>query len=149
MDKQTSRSDLWHDPVTFWDMGVGGGGLAKAGKDVVGLLTSAKAAEDTITLYRAVSKGEYDDIMSSGIFRPKPDGSSMDGKWFSETLEGAGEWGKQMFDEFTVVAANVSRSVADEMFQVEKLDGIANARFAIDDILTKVNYTIQKIWPVP
>ncbi|MCB8952125.1 MAG: RHS repeat-associated core domain-containing protein [Ardenticatenales bacterium] len=99
-------------------------------------------ADDTVTLYRAVSPGELDDIMHTGIFRPHPDGLSMDTKWFSETLEGAKEWGSRMFDEFEVVNVIVPKDIADQMFIVKNLDGIANARAASDDVLEHFNESI-------
>ena len=42
-----------------------------------------------VTGYRAVSADELADIKATGGFRPKPDGSSLNPKWFSESPAGA------------------------------------------------------------
>jgi hypothetical protein len=105
--------------------------------------TVGKHSDELITLYRAVSPDELIDIQRTGIFRPHPAGRSMDAKWFSETYKGARKWGNRMLGEFEVVSVTVTRTVADEMYRVRNLDGIADARAAMDDVLDRFNEAIQ------
>jgi hypothetical protein len=44
------------------------------------------------TLYRSVSKAEFQDLLQSGNFRKGP--NSLDGKWFAESAEHAAQWGE-------------------------------------------------------
>ncbi|MGB1250965.1 MAG: hypothetical protein ACPG8W_10155, partial [Candidatus Promineifilaceae bacterium] len=100
---------------------------------------------DMITLYRAVSPKELDDVVSHQAFRPDPGFRSMDAKWFSETLEGAERWGQIMFDEFHIVSTTIPKNVADSMYKVRNLDNIANARSAMDDVLDLFNQTMRDL----
>jgi hypothetical protein len=104
--------------------------------------TVGKHGDDLITLYRAVSPEELADIQRVGFFRPHPEGLSNDVKWFSETFDGAKKWGKKMYEEFEIINVTVPRTIADEMFSVKNLDGIANARAAIDNVLDRLNQAI-------
>lgn len=56
----------------------------------------------------------------------------MEGKWFAEKADDAATWGDTM--DFggkpTVIQADFPTSTVDDMFRVEKLDGIGPARYA-------------------
>lgn len=121
-----------------------GSSLVRHGVDEVAGVVS-HFSDDAITLYRSVSPDELADVLDTGTFRPRINGHSMDAKWFSETYEGAVEWGNRMYEEFHVLSVTVSTSVADQMYRVTNLDGIANARAAIDDVLDKFNQSIRQI----
>jgi len=115
--------------------------------DAIGFLplvpaTVGRYADDTMTLYRAVSPNELDDIMQTGIFRPDPGGKSMDAKWFSDTLAGAQRWGEAFGEKFSIISVNVPKNVADEMTRIRNLDGISDVWSAIDDVLDRFNRAI-------
>lgn len=131
--------------IAFLSLAPGSNRLLREGGELAeGVLRRANA-DDAITLFRAVSPGELDDIMQTGIFRPDPGLQSMDAKWFSETLDGARQWGNKYFDEFEIVSVTIPQSVADLMHYVENLDGFANARAAIDETLDLFNATMSDI----
>lgn len=131
--------------IAFLSLAPGSNRLLREGGELAeGVLRGANA-DDAITLFRAVSPGELDDIMQTGIFRPDPGLQSMDAKWFSETLDGARQWGNKYFDEFEIVSVTIPQSVADLMHYVENLDGFANARAAIDETLDLFNATMSDI----
>jgi hypothetical protein len=56
----------------------------------------------------------------------------LEGKWFAENADDAATWGVKM--DFggkpTVIEADFPTSAADDMFKVDKLDGIGPARYA-------------------
>ncbi len=49
---------------------------------------------ETVTLYRAVSEGELQQIMRTGKFEAVP--SSLEGKFFAENAEDAAMWGETL-----------------------------------------------------
>jgi hypothetical protein len=101
--------------------------------------------DDAVDLYRAVSKSEMDDIITNGSFRPRPDGQSMDAKWFWETLEGAQGWAqKQGLDN--IVQATVPRNVLEVASQRwQNLDGLGPAVGFIDEGLDTFNQALISI----
>lgn len=105
--------------------------------------------DDAVDLYRAVSKGELDEIINNGSFRPKPDGKSMDTKWFWETLEGAKVWAKdQGLDQ--IVKVTVPSNVLDyASTHWSNLDQLGPAVSFIDDgldVFNKAIISIRSIW---
>lgn len=105
---------------------------------------SAGSTTETVTLFRAVSKAEYAQILKSGRFQAAPSGA--EGKYFAETAAHAARWGEALMGQgnFRIVKAQFPRQAADQFFRFDKLDGIGSARFARMNQLT--NYTI---FPVP
>jgi hypothetical protein len=83
---------------------------------------------DCVSLYRSVSPGEMADIQNTGMFRMGPN-SSM-GKWFAENPADAAEWGRALGNDGGVVGATMPRTIADQMFRLDRLDNIGPARYA-------------------
>ena len=106
--------------------------------------------EGTVTLYRAVSQAELDDIARSGGFRPSL--HSMQGKWFAESADDAAAWGRAFYryggGAFYIVQASVPRAVADRMFRHPRLDGIGPARYADEGLLRLMNQANHGITPL-
>ena len=86
-----------------------------------------------------------DDIITNGSFRPRPDGQSMDAKWFWETLGGAQGWAqKQGLDN--IVQATVPRNVLEVASQRwQNLDGLGPAVGFIDEGLDTFNQALISI----
>ena len=127
--------------------GIGAAGAANIAASVMpagalgkGAATVAGGSAST-TLYRAVSHAERAEVIATNSYRSAA--SAMEGKWFAETLSHAMEWGYKMqgAGNFRVVATSVSKTFADTMFRLPRLDGIGPARYAAD--LSKLNQTIR------
>ena len=84
---------------------------------------------ETITLYRAVSEGEFQQIMRTGKFEAVP--SSLEGKFFAESVEDAAQWGEMLegASHYRIVEVALPASVAKSLVRWEKLDGIGPARY--------------------
>jgi RHS repeat-associated protein len=108
-----------------------------------------EAAGESVSLFRFVSKAELDDIVSSsGQFRSIS--TSMPGKWFAESGAHALEWGKRMEQgNGSVVSIRVPRDLADELFRLERLDGIGPARYVEPTMLDVFNqrHGGVRMWP--
>lgn len=80
---------------------------------------AANGAEDSVSLFRAVSKGEADDIAGFG-FRQAPNGRSYEGKLFATTAEDAARYGRINYGQdsvpFHIVETRVPRSFADQLY---------------------------------
>jgi hypothetical protein len=105
----------------------------------------------TVRLFRAVSPLELADILNHGAFRAIP--SSLEGKWFAETVENASEWGRHLAQlgggSFQIVQVDIPQNVADTMFCLSWLDQIGPARYAEGDVLKLINQTHLGIVEVP
>lgn len=81
------------------------------------VLRSGGGGDDVVTMFRAVSKAELDDIAIAG-FRQKPGGLSFEGKLFATSAEDAARYGRELYkldkEAFHVIQVRVSRSVADQ-----------------------------------
>jgi RHS repeat-associated protein len=99
-----------------------------------GISSGPAEIEETTILYRAVSKGEYDDLVANKVFRPGQN-SYVTGRFFAETPEAAAEWGTKLEGpgKFRVIKAEFPKSVADKFMRWDRLDGIGPARFATFD----------------
>jgi len=121
-----------HDPSFGVSRGLADVGVA-AGTSALGAVAAVgRGAEGTVTLYRAVSTAERNDIVASGTFRAGGN-SSVFGKWFAESAEDANTWGMKMYkgDPYHVVQAKAPQSIAAKMMRVgPKYDNIGWARFA-------------------
>ena len=115
-----------HDPSFGVSRGLADVGVA-AGTSALGAVAAVgRGAEGTVTLYRAVSTAERNDIVASGTFRAGGN-SSVFGKWFAESAEDANTWGMKMYkgDPYHVVQAKVPQSIAAKMMRVgPKYDNI-------------------------
>jgi hypothetical protein len=103
-------------------------------KDVVEAHNLALAANggvsmEIVTLYRAVSEGEFQQLMRIGKFEAIP--SSLEGKFFAESAEDAAQWGEMLegASHYRIVEVALPASVAKSLWRWEKLDGIGPARY--------------------
>lgn len=82
-----------------------------------------------VTLYRAVSEEEFQQLLNTGKFEATP--YALEGKFFAEHPEDAATWGEALegAGQYRVVEVELTASVADEMLRWERLDGIGPARY--------------------
>jgi hypothetical protein len=85
------------------------------------------AAEETATLYRAVTDAELKQIQKTGTF--EAGANSLGGKWFAETMDHARQWGNAMngAGASTILQVQLLRSQASQLMRLERLDGIGPA----------------------
>ena len=83
----------------------------------------------TVTLYRAVSEAEQQQLMRTGKFEAVP--SSLEGKFFAESAEDAAQWGEMLegAGHYRIVGVTLPTSVTHSLLRWEKLDGIGPARY--------------------
>jgi hypothetical protein len=103
-------------------------------KDVVEAHNLALAANggvsmEIVTLYRAVSEGEFQQLMRTGKFEAVP--SSLEGKFFAESAEDAAQWGERLegVGHYHIVEVALPARVAQGLVRWEKPDGIGPARY--------------------
>jgi hypothetical protein len=84
---------------------------------------------ETVTLYRAVSEAEWQQLMRTGKFEAVP--SSLEGKFFAESAEDAAQWGEMLegASHYRIVEVALPTNVARSLLRWEKLDGIGPARY--------------------
>jgi hypothetical protein len=103
-------------------------------KDVVeahnlALATNGGVSMEIFTLYRAVSEGEFQELMRTGKFEAVP--SSLEGKFLSGSAEDAAQWGEMLegASHYRIVEDALPASVAKSLLRWENLDGIGPARY--------------------
>ena len=154
-----TNAPWYEDPATYVSLvlgglyGFGGPSLVPFVQAIIGgqaaeCLTAGQC-NDLINLYRAVGSGELSDILNNNIFRPDPNGMSMEGKWFTNSPELAAKWG-QMFANwtgkaFSIVEIGVPQSIVDKMLSSPNLDGIGPAWYAEGKVLEALNQALQYI----
>ena len=84
---------------------------------------------ETVTLYRAISEAEWQQLMHTGKFEAVL--SSLEGKFFAESAEDAAQWGERLegAGNYRIVEVEFSNSAAEKLLRWEKLDGIGPARY--------------------
>lgn len=84
---------------------------------------------EIVILYRAVSEGEFQQLMRTGKFEAVP--SSLEGKFFAESPEDAAQWGEMLegASHYRIVEVALPAGVAESLMRWEKLDGIGPARY--------------------
>lgn len=100
---------------------------------------ATRGAGGVTKLFRAVSEGEFKQLMSTGKFAAGP--NSLGGKFFAETAEHAGKWGEAMMGKgnFRIIEAELPTSAADQLMRFERLDGIGPARYGeLDQLIAAV-----------
>lgn len=97
-------------------------------------------SEATVVLFRSVSSAEFKGVLSTGTFSAV--GSSVEGKYFAESLGDAAVWGRQLGNPH-IIEVTFPKSVADQLYRWDRLDGIGPARFGTLDQLR--NYTIRQV----
>jgi hypothetical protein len=102
-------------------------------KDVVeahnlALATNGGVSLEIVTLYRAVSEGEFQQLVRTEKFEAVP--SSLEGKFFAESAEDAAQWGEMLGASlYRIVEVALPASVAKSLLRWENLDGIGPARY--------------------
>jgi hypothetical protein len=98
---------------------------------------------ETVTLYRAVSEGEYQQLMHTGKFAAIP--SALEGKFFAESAEDAAQWGERLegAGNYRIVEVEFSTSAAENLLRWEKLDGIGPARYGE---LHQLQDAVVRLW---
>jgi hypothetical protein len=103
-------------------------------KDVVEAHNLALAANggvsmEIVTLYRAVSEGEFQQPMRTGKFEAVP--SSLEGKFFAESVEEAAQWGEMLegASHYRIVEVALPAGVATSLLRWEKFNGIGPAKY--------------------
>jgi hypothetical protein len=114
----------------FWDRGKAG--ISQIDRDLVevhnlALATNYGVAMETITLYRAVSEVEYQQLMRTGKFASIP--SSLEGKFFAESAEDAAQWGEMLegAGSYRIVEVVLPIRAANSLLRWVKLAGIGPA----------------------
>jgi len=83
------------------------------------LQVAANTGDDTVSLFRAVSKAEAEDIAGHG-FRQAPSGLSYEGKLFATGADDAARYGRINYGQdgvpFHIVETRVPRSFADQLY---------------------------------
>jgi hypothetical protein len=85
-------------------------------------------------VYRAVSEAEYQDILQTGRLRQGP--NSLEGKWFADSVEGAGLHGDALQGpgKYRIIEVDVPDN-APSLFRQPNLDGRGPARYLhLDDL---------------
>jgi hypothetical protein len=98
---------------------------------------------NTTRVYRAVSEAEYQSILKTGKFTQGP--NSLEGKWFSGSLEGAKLHGNALHGvgNYRIIEADVPRN-APSLFWQPNLDGRGPARYLDMEDLKDVNPRIGR-----
>jgi len=109
-------------------------GIVAVDKDAVeaqhlALVVNDGVAMETVTLYRAISEVELQQLMRTGKFEVVP--SSLEGKFFAESAEDAAQWGEMLegASSYRIVEVTLPTRVAQSLLRWEKLDGIGPARY--------------------
>ncbi len=98
---------------------------------------------EIMTLYRAVSEIECQQLMQTGKFASVP--SSLEGKFFAESAEDAAQWGEILegTGNYRIVEVALPTRVANSLLRWEKLDGIGPARYGE---LYQLQDAIVRLW---
>jgi hypothetical protein len=97
----------------------------------------------TVTLYRAVSEAEYQQLIRTGKFAVVPSG--LEGKFFAESAADAAQWGERLegAGNYRIVEVEFSASVAENLLRWEQLDGIGLARYGE---LHQLQDAVVRLW---
>lgn len=98
-----------------------------------------------VTLYRAVSEAEWDDIRLIAGFRGRPEGGTMEVKLFATSFEDAEWWGHRLYRRggasFMIVKVDVPDRLAMGLYR-SQADG--RSYLAIDDdLLSAFNAAVE------
>jgi len=103
-----------------------------------------------VFLYRAVSQGEFDALMSGEPFESGPPNYASQ-KWFAESAANARQWGQQFSawdgQEYQVISVELDTDVANSMLRYGLIDNIGPARVIND--LDSLNGGVISIHEVP
>ena len=95
-------------------------------------------------LFRSVNRSEYYDVKNNGW---RPNGGSMEGKWFAENYEDAVNWGHKMGHgsdtKFYILTIEIPDNIATTSFKHSNLDGIGDAQYFDVDTLNQHGKIIE------
>lgn len=107
--------------------------------------SAGRHADNTIDLFRAVSRNELNDIFGNKVFRPKPGGGSFDAKLFWLNIDSARGFA-EYYNLSDIVKVTVSRDVFEHASQTwSNLDQLGPAAGWIDEGLDYFNDAIVSI----
>lgn len=78
-------------------------------------LAATTSDGDMADLYRAVSPEEFEDVLRTRSFRPRPGGESLDAKQFARNLHETIALANYLPDTVAVIRARVPASVVDHL----------------------------------
>ncbi|WP_265446661.1 S8 family serine peptidase [Acetivibrio straminisolvens] len=104
-----------------------------------------KGTPKTTKLYRVMSEGEYESLMSNRQFTEYD--RAMDSKWFATNTKDAVEWGKAFYPDgnYKIVEIEVPTDSLRQMYFVEKLDNIGPAYCAERDLINSIIQSIKEV----
>lgn len=146
-------ADPLYDPAV-WITGLFGAGrisvvgisyLMNSAGSANAICVADRRCNQNISLYRAVSKAELDDIMDKHIFRPKPGSGSMDAKWFWEQASSAKGFSRIFPSLNNYVKITIPKNIIELGYRVHNLDNLGPAVSFIDDSLDALNNAIISI----
>jgi len=96
---------------------------------IIPALVPGGELEETVTLFRAVSREEAASALAEGLF--KAGENSLGGKFLAESAEDAGKWGDllQGPGNYEIIRVELPKSAADSLMRWERLDSIGPARY--------------------
>jgi hypothetical protein len=110
-----------------------------------------RGMEGSVALYRAVQPHELADIQASGRFvRGR---SSIEGKYFTTTAQGAASYAKQAFygfgdDAYTLVRTAVSSQIFSEL-DIHTVDMNVPSVIIAEEVLPLLQPEILNFFPMP
>lgn len=108
---------------------VSGGAAAGAGA-VAAAQGDPEAVAETTTLFRAVSAGEFEQVLSTGTFQAGA--NSLGGKFFAESAADASRWGDALNGpgNYKILEVTLPTSSVNQMMYWPRLDAIGPAWYA-------------------
>ncbi len=111
----------------------------QAALDIINLAIFKYRMSKKVRGYRSVSWEEATDIDETGGYRQRPDGLSFEGKWFSESREGALKQQMELNKGLgTIVEADVPKWVYDESYWHENIDDSGPGFCVPEELVPKI-----------
>ena len=128
-----------------FDLSINGSAEILSAIPTMGLKTEIRAVGRSMTLYRAVGEGEYNQLMATSRFDAGPNGLGF--KFFATSVEDAYTWGTKMSGSgnFKLIQANFSTNDIGKFMHWERLDRIGPVYGLEVDELNKLKYTIKGV----
>ncbi|NGQ97128.1 type IV secretion protein Rhs [Brevibacillus sp. SYP-B805] len=127
------------------DLSVNGAAEILSAIPTMGLSIEIRAVGRSVTLFRAVSEGEYNQLMATGRFDAGVNGLGF--KFFATSAEDAYTWGTKMSGagNFKIIQATFSADDIGKFMHWERLDRIGPAYGLEVDELNKLIYSIKGV----
>jgi hypothetical protein len=113
--------------------------VVKSGGGPSAKKSTKDGAGSTTKLYRVMSDTEYDSIIKNGGKFSNYD-YAMEEKWFATSHNDATKWGSKFYSNknYKIIEIEVPTDSLDQMYHVEKLDGIGPAYCGGIDFLNSI-----------